>query len=542
MFEPSRVVTVDEMRALERAAIRAGTSEADLMSAAGRVVADALAAWLPRTDRRRLLVLAGKGNNGGDALIAARHLHERYGMRVTLYLLAERKADPLLDWAGASKPHAGVGRGAGVRRERDTGAIETLVHTAGRQNTLRTRLDAADVVLDGILGIGARLPLEGAIADVLDVLGRHRPPGQRRVAVDVPTGIDADTGQADPRALHADLTLATGPAKPGLFIHPGAGHAGRVMSLDIGLSDDSAERAARLTAHSVAGLLPTRCDDSHKGTYGKLLVIAGSARYFGAAALTATAAVRSGAGLVTLAAPADVRHAVASQSAEITYLPLPDDPAAPGCLTPGHLGQLLDAARGYDALALGPGLGVEPATRRLVTLLAEHLAADERGPRCVIDADALNALASVDQADRPHPRAARWVLTPHPGEMARLRGLEPAAVQGDRLRTALDAAREWRQSVVLKGAPSLVAAPDGRLRLSPFANAALAVAGTGDVLTGLIGALLSQGLDPFDAAAAGTFVHGLAGELWRTEYGSAGLAATDLAHRLPAALQHLHSL
>ncbi|HEU5316754.1 MAG TPA: NAD(P)H-hydrate dehydratase [Chloroflexota bacterium] len=512
-------MTVAEMRALERATFAAGVSEARLMDQAGSAVADALAAWLPRTERRTLLALVGKGNNGGDALIAARRLHERCGMTVRLYLLSDRAADPLLEWAEA-------------------GGAERAVHSPRSGARLRAWLEEADVVLDGVLGIGARLPLGGALASVLETVDRHRPTGQRRVAVDVPTGVDADTGRADARAFRADLTLVTGPAKPGLLIHPGAAHAGRVVPLDIGLrADASGDRLARLDDAQVASLLPARRDDSHKGTYGKLLVVAGSARYTGAAYLTSAAAVRAGAGLVTLAAPRDVKEAVAGQSPETTFLPLADDPAAPGALTPGHLGTLLDAAAGYDAVVMGPGQGAAPQTRELVALMTERLAMLDPAPRLLIDADGLNALAARGEWARP--QGGPWVLTPHPGEMARLSGLQADAVQRDRLGLAAAKAAEWGQVVVLKGAPSIVAAPGGAVRLTPFANASLAVAGTGDVLSGTIGALLAQGVEPFAAAAAGSYVHGLAGELWRAAHGSAGLPATGLLELLPSALDRL---
>jgi ADP-dependent NAD(P)H-hydrate dehydratase / NAD(P)H-hydrate epimerase len=512
------LVSVAEMRALEGATMRGGVSEAQLMETAGTAVADAIAGYLPRTQGRRIVALVGRGNNGGDALIAARVLVQRYGARAQLYLVTARAGDPLLETALAA-------------------GAELLVHARGTLETLRGWLGSADVVLDGILGIGQRLPLEGAIADVLDVVASRRPGSQRRIAVDVPTGVDADTGAADRRAFMADLTLATGPAKPGLFIHPGAEAAGRVQPLEIGLRDAPEGQVALTTAGEVAQLLPPRRDDSHKGTYGKVLVVAGSDRYIGAAYLSAAAAVRSGAGLVTLAAPPHVRDALSGRTPETTFLPLPDDPAAPGRLTPGHLGTLLDAALQYDALAIGPGLGPDKATRRLVTLLMAELAAAEEGPRVLIDADGLNALATAPEWRGP--AAPRWVVTPHPGEMARLVGVETGVVQGSRLTLAREKSEAWGQVVILKGAPSIISHPDGRTRLNVFANAALAVGGTGDVLSGVTAGLMAQGLAPFEAAVAGSYVHALAGELWRAEHGEAGLAASSLAEHVPEAMHRL---
>ena len=395
-------------------------------------------------------------------------------------------------------------------------------------------------MLDGILGIGGRLPLQGPIAETLAVCREVRPAGQRRVAVDVPTGVQADTGQADGVAFRADLTLATGPAKVGLFVHPGAEHAGRVQSVDIGVVPADAPLVLwRQEPSEVARSLPARPDDSNKGTYGKVLVVAGCERYIGAAGLAARAAVCAGAGLVTLAVPEAVRRALAGSSPEATYLTLPPDPEAPGALGAEQAAAILDAAAGYDALAIGPGIGDHPATRRLVLDLVAGLAGDEHAPPAVIDADALNALSRGGLAA---PRGLRWVLTPHPGEMGRLLGKGVPEVQADRLATAREAAAGWGQAVVLKGAPSIIAGPDGRACLSVFANAALASAGSGDVLSGTVAALLAQGLDPFAAAATGAYLHGLAGERWRALNGDAGLGAARLAGCLPGAARALRAL
>ncbi len=516
-----RLVTTAEMRALERRTYDAGTSEAELMRRAGTAVGHAAAEWLASVRGRTVLVLVGRGNNGGDALIAAEVLWREYGAVPRLYLIASRGDDPLLAWA----------REAGV---------PIAVHDGANPALAREWLATSEAVLDGVLGIGGRLPLGGAVAEVLRWCREVHPPWQRRIAVDVPTGVQSDTGQADDYAFEASLTLTTGPAKPGLFLYPGAQYAGRVRALEIGLAglDDASlgPRTERLEPAEVAQLLPPRPDYSHKGTFGKVLVIGGSERYIGAPCLAAGAAVRVGAGLVTLAVPARVQQALGGRSLETTYLPLPDDPAAPG-LAPGHLGALLDAAAGYDAVVLGPGLGQAEPTQRLVALLAEHWTARQDLPPLLIDADALNALAAL--GDWPHPDSAHWVLTPHPGEMSRLIKRPVREIEADRLGLARAQARAWQQVVVLKGAPSVIAAPDGRASLNAFANAALASAGSGDVLSGIIAGLLAQGLRPFDAAQAGCYVHGLAAELWRAQHGAGGLAVGDLLEHIPAALHLL---
>ncbi len=437
-----RLVTTAEMRALERGVFARGITEAQLMQRAGTAVGRAAGEWLAARGGERLLVLVGKGNNGGDALIAARVLADEFGLQPKLYLAADRGDDPLLAWARERGVPVAIHPPA---PEAGAPAADQEAPEAQRLQTLREWLAEAAVVLDGILGIGGRLPLQGALAEILAVCAEVYPRGQRRIAVDVPTGVQSDTGQADDRAFRAHLTLATGPAKPGLFLYPGAACAGRVQPLDIGLHEaDAPATLWRTEAADVAQMLPARPDDSHKGTFGKVLVVGASERYIGAAYLAGAAAVRAGAGLVSLAVPVHAQAALASRSAETTFLPLPEDPAAPACLTPGHLGALLDAAAQYDALAIGPGLGAHPLTRRLVLLLLEHLARAHGGreaPPVVIDADGLNALAGEEQW--PRPEQARWVLTPHPGEMSRLTGRATPEIQADRIGIARAYARRW---------------------------------------------------------------------------------------------------
>ncbi|MDQ3700568.1 MAG: bifunctional ADP-dependent NAD(P)H-hydrate dehydratase/NAD(P)H-hydrate epimerase, partial [Chloroflexota bacterium] len=271
-----RLVTTAEMRDLEHRAFSRGVSETVLMERAGSGVAHGAADWLGKVRGRCLLTLAGSGHNGGDAIIATRVLRLEYGAEPRLFLTADRGADPLLEWA----------RQAGI-------PLTTMDAADGGLETLRRWIAEADIVLDGVLGIGGRLPLHGHIAAVLQACRDVAPRRQRRIAVDVPTGVQSDTGQADERAFRAQLTLATGPAKPGLFIHPGAEHAGRVRAVDIGVAaTDEAPPVMRLEATAVARALPQRPDDSHKGTYGKVLVVAGSASYVGAAYLAGAAAVR----------------------------------------------------------------------------------------------------------------------------------------------------------------------------------------------------------------------------------------------------------
>ena len=459
---------------------------------------------------RRILVLAGPGNNGGDGLVAARHLAE-WDADVVVYQLAAR--DP-------SDPHLAAVRELGVPvYDAPADAGYTALDEATRK---------AELVVDALLGTGRSRPITGVLADILvrlrQALDGPAPP--RVVAVDLPTGVDANSGRADPLAVHADLTVTFGLAKVGLYTLPGSEYAGTVQVVDIGLPKD-AERTLPvelLGSAWVRGHLPPRPAAGNKGTFGRVLVVAGSGQYVGAARLAAAACYRVGAGLVTLACSSHVQAMVAPALAEATYLLLDGpQPAA----------AIVEALAGYDVLLIGPGLGQDRDTRELV----DHVLRDVTGTvrACVVDADALNALAPIDGWSGRLP--ARCILTPHPGEMSRLLGCSVADVQDDRLGVAVRAAAQWGQTVVLKGAHTVVASPDGRAAISPYANPLLASAGTGDVLAGAIAGLVAQGMEPFEAAACGVYVHGMAGGELRDDLGDRGLLASDLLPMLPRVIR-----
>ncbi|HEX7588197.1 MAG TPA: NAD(P)H-hydrate dehydratase, partial [Anaerolineae bacterium] len=359
------------------------------------------------------------------------------------------------------------------------------------------------------------------------------------------------TGALDPDALAADMTVTFAFPKMGMLKFPGAGAVGELVVADIGILEDWAEATAPSLASNpeVAALLPPRALDSNKGTFGKAMVCAGSTNYVGAAFLAGSAATHAGAGLVTLALARAIYPIIASSSHETTFLILPDDLGAP---VPDAVRILIERLEDYDALLIGCGFGRDPKTlefvQRLLGLGARPKAQigfssaieskdkPEKLPPLVIDADALFALAQAGEWwTRLAPNAA--ILTPHPGEMASLCHLSTAEVQADRIETARRFAAQWRQVVVLKGAFTVIASPDGRVTLLPFATPALATAGTGDVLAGTIVAMLAQGLAPFDAAVAGAYVHGLAGKIAEREIGKAGVVAGDLLPRLPQAIR-----
>jgi NAD(P)H-hydrate epimerase len=540
-----KIVTVEEMRQIEAASDEAGHSYAAMMEQAGRATAEAIVA---RRDvaGRHVLVLVGPGNNGGDGLVAARYLAEAQA-HVTCYLLKPR--DPAQD--------------RNFLQIQERGIAALLAGEDEDRSAIKQLASKADIIVDAFLGTGTRLPLHGALTKILEIIGQStaarrqplcqkltsltapplHPPhwgGKREgtpfvAAVDGPTGLDYGNGALDETAIPADITITFAYPKVGHFRFPGAGALGELVIADIGTDPALAADVTLevVTPEMVHGWLPSRPPNAHKGTFGKALIVAGSANYTGAAYLAGAAATRAGAGLVTLALPAAVHTAVAARLIEATYLPLPH---TRGVIAAEAAQIVAEQLISYDALLLGPGLGQEQETHIFVEALLKDR---ENLPPLTIDADGLNILAEMD--DWPGKLPTGSILTPHPGEMARLMGCSPKEMPADRVTLAQAQATAWGQTVVLKGAYTVVADSDGRIAIEPFANPGLATAGTGDVLAGIIVALRAQGLDAFKSAAAGAYLHGLAGELARREKGTAGMVAGDLLTRLPQALQQVIS-
>jgi NAD(P)H-hydrate epimerase len=515
-----KLCTAAEMRALEERAAEQGRPPPALMEEAGLAVAQEVWVNLGAVPERKVVVLVGPGNNGGDGLVAARHLRD-WEANVAVYMLAARGEDD-----------------ANLAQLVERGVTIAVAHDDDSLAKLDEALAGADCIIDALLGTGRARPIEGLLAAVLDRVSatRDAPHRPQVIAVDLPTGVDCDTGAADAHALRADATVALGCSKVGLHTLPGAEYAGRVEIVDIGLPADAVEAlpVELLNARWVRERLPERPAGANKGSFGRVLVVAGSKLYVGAARLAALGALRSGAGLVTVACPASVQPLIAGGLTEATYLPLPDDD---GFVAAGAAVDVARAAATYDVLLLGPGLGQGHEPEAFVRQLLYSLPED--GPTVVIDADGLNALAKL-----PHwweRVAARCVLTPHPGEQARLTRSTVDVVQRDRLSSAREAAR-WGQTIVLKGAHTVIAAPDGTAAVNPYANPALASAGTGDVQAGAIAGLLAQGLAPFAAAACGSYLHAAAAEGLRTELGDAGLLAGDLLLDLPRTLRALRAV
>jgi NAD(P)H-hydrate epimerase len=550
-----KVVTVEQMQRIEADSDAAGHSYAAMMEQAGRSVAEIIKARTGVQDRQ-VLVLVGPGNNGGDGLVAARYLSEA-GALVTCYLYRDR--NPAAD--------------ENFRTVLEGRVRAALADEDDAWQRLRDLTGQADVLIDALLGTGTRLPLRGGLAEMLGVLSsvvaaRRRPSLDRPtslipdrsaagraaplvVAVDGPTGLEYESGALDEAAIPADLTVTFAYPKVGHFLFPGAGAVGELVVADIGIDPALAADVTLevVTPARVRGWLPARPPDAHKGTFGKAMIVAGSINYTGAAYLTGAAATRAGAGLVTLALPSAIHSAVAARLAEATYVLLPE---VLGVVGRGAADVLREELEGYDVLLVGPGLGHDDETasflerllgggdeRRSVGFLRSGAGAAARRdlPPLVVDADGLNILSALE--DWPKRLPPETILTPHPGEMARLMDGSIRDVQEDRVATARSQAAEWQQVVVLKGAHTVVAGPDGRTVIEPFANPGLATAGSGDVLAGAIVALRAQGLSAFEAAAAGAYLHGLAGELARREIGAAGMVAGDVLVHLPEAWQRV---
>lgn len=496
-----KLVTASEMREIESRAFAAGATVEGLMENAGRGVALAVRDHFGNVRARRIVILVGPGNNGGDGLVAARYLYE-LGASVLVCLLTPRPhRDPNLEALQGLD-------------------LEVMAFETGVAPELWEELDRAEAIIDAVLGTGSQRPLSGHLAEIFERLKSRR---ATLFAVDLPSGLNADTGALDPHACGADVTLTLGFSKVGLHLWPGSSLAGEVRVLDIGLDPAAGEelKTSLLTPDWAASVLPPRPGESNKGSFGRLMIVAGSLSYTGAAALSGLGALRAGAGLVTLASIAPVRAAVASYLPELTHVVLPETDGAIDAAAGDVIARALE---GYDALLIGPGLGMSPGAQAVVRGLLS-LPQLQALP-VVVDADALNALARVPQWWEEV--RCRAVLTPHPGELGRLLHKSATEVQQNRLDIATGCAAAWRQTLVLKGAHTVIASPDGRRQISPFANAALATAGTGDVLAGAIGGLLAQGVEPAQAAALAVYLHGAAAGLFDDQYGSSGLLASEL--------------
>jgi NAD(P)H-hydrate epimerase len=510
------LVTAEEMRRADRRAMdELGVSGLILMENAGRGATDAIERAFGPAGGRRVAVLAGKGNNGGDGFVVARHLAGR-GARVTVWLLAR-----------VSEVHGDAATNLDIVRR--AVPVTEVTDTPGLER-VRGALREADLVVDALLGTGASGPASGLLAEAIRLVNESTRPV---CALDLPSGLSADDGTSTGPVVQADLTVTFGLPKRGLVLHPGAAHAGRIEVADLGVPRawlGEGVSVGLLEPDDVRGLLIPRPPDAHKGRFGHLLVIGGSVGKTGAAVLTCLGALRSGAGLVTCAVPGTQQPIVAGGVPEAMTEPLPE--TAVRTLSEHALHRLTELASRMDAIAVGPGVGLDPETQATVRELSRRV-----DRPMVLDADALTALAGhlgvLREAQGPR------VLTPHPGEAARLLDAGVAEIQAARIESARRLAAATGAFVALKGAGTVVAAPGGEATVNPTGNPGMATGGTGDVLTGVAGALLAQGLAPLAALRLAVYLHGLAGDRAAAGLGPVGLRAGDVADALPGALREL---
>ena len=508
-----KLVTVSQMQAIEKEADAGGLTYAEMMENAGQGLADVILESFDTGDVELEAVgLVGPGNNGGDTLVALSTLAAE-GWKTRAYLVKRKKDDMVKRFTEA-----------GGQLLAGENAFEQLAEAIG----------TADVLLDGVLGTGARLPLKKDVAellsevnDILDGLDEY----PLVVAVDCPSGVDCDSGEVADETLAADLTVTMAAVKQGLLKLPAYEYVGDIEVVDIGLPEDLPSlqglNVEVAEADSVSMLLPERPIDSHKGTFGTALIAAGSVNYTGAVVLAGEAAYRAGAGLVTLAVPGPVHMALAGRFPEATWVLLPHEM---GVISSAGAEVLAKNFERASALLIGPGFGMENSTKEFIENIVEgrysakktalrigfvHQETEKKAennaklPPLVIDADGLKLLAQIKDWYKQIPAPA--ILTPHPGEMAVLTELLKDEIQGNRLEIASRYAKEWGHVVVLKGAFTVIASPDGRSTIIPVASPALARAGTGDVLAGLIVGLRAQGLEAYEAAVAGAWIHAQAG-------------------------------
>ncbi|NMB13132.1 MAG: NAD(P)H-hydrate dehydratase [Firmicutes bacterium] len=511
-----RLLTAAEMRAVDARVIEEiGISSMILMENAGRQVAEVAATFLQAAQGQKVSIIAGKGNNGGDGLVAARYLHN-LGYKVRVFLLARAT-----ELTGDGLANYEICKQLGIDlQEVDEKYLPKL----------RFCLSLTDLIIDALLGTGLKGAPQGLMAQTIELINDVE---KTVLAVDVPSGLDASNGAASGACIRADLTVTLAAPKVGLFTYPGADRVGQVYVANIGIPPqvlESAGSGALLKATLVKERLPIRPSDGHKGTFGHVLILAGSVGMTGAATLTAEAALRSGAGLVSLGIPASLNDIMEVKLTEAMTIPLPE--TADRKLSIEASPVIHDHLRRMDALVVGPGLGSNPSTGQLVEALLQEVSCP-----VVLDADGLNLAAKLDILQARNDASCPLIVTPHPGEMARLLRCSIKEVQADRVAAAQMAAQRFYCTVVLKGAGTVVAAPNGDFWVNTTGNVGMATGGTGDVLSGIIGALLAGGVSPVLAAGMAVYVHGLAGDFALKRRGEISLIAGDLIEAMPAVWQ-----
>lgn len=504
------VLKPEEMKKVDRAAIEAGFPDILLMETAGRGVAG-LADRILKNAGKRVLVFAGKGNNGGDGLVAARFL-DMWGYQVEIILLAGEKGlkgSPLVNYR--------------LCRLREIDILEFSEDGDNNLKLVKNAIMQADLIIDAMLGTGLKGDVRQPVATMIDLINQSQ---KKVLAVDIPSGIDGEKGRVLGKAIRADFTATMAYPKLGLVVYPGKEYTGQLEVVDLGVPEEYTARTGcnhfLLTGEEAGQLLPERPVTGHKGTFGKVGILGGSRGMAGAPALTGLAALKTGAGLVRVAVPRDIQATVAARSPELITI---------GLAGIDDLAEIDELQKQSDIMAAGPGLGRSEAVRTLVDWLLRECELP-----LVLDADGLNAIQDLQVLKE---RQSPLILTPHPGEMARLLKEDIATIQRERISFARDFATTYQLYLVLKGAATLIALPDGRVYINPTGNEGMATAGSGDVLTGIISGLLAQGSGVEEAAILGPYLHGLAGDLAKEELGSNSMIAGDIINYLPPAIRRI---
>ncbi|MGQ9677875.1 MAG: NAD(P)H-hydrate dehydratase [bacterium] len=504
------------MKVIDRKAIEElGITGLVLMENAGRTVVDYLEKEIGSVKGKKFVVVCGKGNNGGDGFVITRHLLNR-GAFVDCILLGK-----ITEIKGDARTNAEILCQTGF-----------TICESPPLDELSSLIRSAPYIVDAIFGTGVSAPLEGIFAQVVQLINES---GAYVISVDIPSGIDADTGKILNLAVKAKLTVTMGAPKYGLILYPGKIYAGKLRIADIGIPSKIIADLADtflVTEDDISQNLPHRRPDGHKGTFGTCLVVAGSRGYSGAACLTAMAAVRAGAGLVRLAYPHSLTPVIESCVLEPVKHPLPETPKA--TLGLEALPYIFDLAAKATSIAIGPGISTQLETKKLLLELLPHIKVP-----VVIDADGINNLISEDETI--HRCSAPLILTPHPGELGRLINIPPAEINANRIAVARTAARQLNCVIVLKGAPTVTATPDGKAFVNTTGNSGLGSGGTGDVLTGLIAGLLAQGATSLQAAITAVFCHGRAADIAVEKLSEYSLTASDLLQFLPLVFKELQA-
>ena len=510
-----KLVSGAQMGQIDRYAIEElGIAGVVLMEQAGRRVTEEILAAAP--DLERVVVLAGTGNNGGDGFVISRLLIE-HGIEVQTFLVGTTA-----DITGDAEVNLNI--------------LEKLGHqvgeitTAAEVETLKSKLQQADMIVDALLGTGIKGQLRGLFPNLIDIVNEVE---TAVTAVDIPSGVEADSGVVREMAVQAQQTVTFALPKLGLLLYPGHKFVGQLKIVDIGIPQQAiAEQEIKtnlITADLAVRLLPLRDDNSHKGSYGKLLLVTGSTGMTGAAVLAARASLKMGAGLVTVGVPSSLNSILENKLIEAMTYPLSE--TADGTLDIGALEEIKTLISSRDVLAIGPGLSTKVEAAKVVNDLLANIAKP-----MVIDADGIN---NLDDLNVLKNRTNPTILTPHPGEMSRLIDKSIEEIEANRIQVARDFASEYGVVLVLKGSRTVVAAPGGAVYLNYSGNSALATGGSGDVLTGLITSLVGQGLTPADASVLAVYLHGLAAEIGSAELTKYSLVPSDVINYLPQAIKKI---